>query len=180
MMSTGSRRGGVLFGLLISAIVLVCLTAAAGLWFAHNFSVQSTEGRNGDNVSIRTPVGDLSIRTHSGDVDPEAFGVPVYPGARKKKRGDHGGGAVFEWTSRDGTTDKGFSVQGVELVTDDPAEKVLAFYRGRLPNWIVEKEKNHMLRLELSDGGYKRNIAITEQSDGTHIGIATAGVPPAN
>lgn len=175
------RRGGILFGLLISSAVVVAVMIAGGFWVARDFSVKTVSRGDGDNVSIHTPVGDLNVRAHDGDVDPESLGVPVYPGARPKKRGDRGGGAAVEWTSRDGTDEKGISVQGIELVTPDSAGKVFAFYRTQLPNWIFKKEDGHALRLELREGGYRRLIAIDGDSDGaTHIGIATFGAPPAN
>jgi hypothetical protein len=173
-----SRRGGIIFGLMISALILVCLTIAVGFWVAPNFSVR-TSGHDGDNVSIETPVGNLSVHAHQGGVDPESLGLPVYPGARRRDRHE-GGGAVIEWTSRDGTSDKALSVAGVEMVTPDPPEKVLEFYKDKLPDGVVRKESGHTLRLELREGGYKRIIAINGNSDGTHIGIARVGDPPAN
>jgi hypothetical protein len=170
----------VLFGLLISALLLVCLTMAVGFWVVRNVSVKTVSGRDGENVSIQTPAGELNVRAHDREVDPEALGIPLYPGAHRESRGKHGGDAVVEWTSRDGASDKTISVAGTLMVTSDPPDKVLAFYRDRLPDWVVKKDSGRTLRLEMRESGERRIIAIEKSSDGTHIGIATVGDPPAN
>ena len=174
-----SRRGGVLFGLLVSALMLVCLTIAVGFWVARNVSVKTVNGHDGENVSIRTPAGELNVHAENREVDPESMGVPLYPGARRENR-KNSGDAVVEWNSRDGSSDKTLSVAGVVMITPDAPEKVLAFYRDKLPDWMVKRDSGRTLRLELRDGGERRIIAIGPHSDGTHIGIATVGGPPAN
>lgn len=94
-----SQQGGVLFGLLVSALVIVCMVIAGALFIARNVRVQ-TAGRNGaDYVSIDTPVGNLSIRAHEKPGS-TAADVPIYPGARSTREG--GGDAVFEWNSSSG------------------------------------------------------------------------------
>ena len=106
MRSCGSRRcsqrGGVLFGLLVSALVIVCLAIAGVMFVARNVRVQ-TAGRNGgDYVSIDTPAGNLSIRAHERPGS-TAADVPLYPGARSTREG--GGDAVIEWNSHNGRND---------------------------------------------------------------------------
>ena len=174
---TQSRRGGILFGLLLSALVLVCLTIAAGLWIARNVSVSAERSARGENVSIRTPAGDLSVRGGHELPDPASLGVPVYPGAQRAVHNRHGGGAVVEWNSRDDTNDGGFSIAAIELVTPDPVDKVFSWYRERLPDFV---EKQTGTGRELHDKADKLHIGIAEKADGTHIGIAQVGEPPAN
>ena len=66
------------------------------------------------------------------------------------------------------------------MVTSDPVDKVVDYYRAQLPNWIIVNERLGGVRLELRDGGYKRIIAIHERHDGTHIGVASVGERAAN
>ena len=98
--------------------------------------------------------------------------------ARRKK--NSGGDAVIEWNSNNGAHDRGFSVTATEMVTSDSVDRVLDYYRGQLPNWIVVNEHDGGVRLELRQGGYKRIIAIHDQHDGTHIGVASVGEPASN
>jgi hypothetical protein len=161
----------------MSALVIVCLAIAGGLFVARNIHVQGGSRNDGDYVSIDTPAGQLSIHAHDtpGSV---ATDVPFYPGARSEKHS--GGDAVIEWNSNNGAHDRGFSVTATEMVTSDSVDKVLNYYRAQLPNWIVVKEYDGAMRLELRQGGYKRIIAIHDRNDGTHIGVASVGEPASN
>jgi hypothetical protein len=177
MKSCDSRRGGVLFGLLMSALVIVCLAIAGGLFVARNIRVQTAARNGGDYVSIDTPAGSLSIHAHEKPGSANAD-VPFYPGARNAR--DSGGDAVIEWNSTSGRNDRGFSLTASEMVTSDPIDKVLDFYRAQLPNWVIVNERGGAVRFELREGGYKRIIAIHERHDGTHIGVASVGEPASN
>ena len=172
-----SRRGGILFGFLVSGVLVVCLLIACGVFLARNIRVQTVSRNGGDDVSIDTPGGQLSIHAHdrAGSV---VTGVPLYPGARNER--NSGGGAVIQWNSNNGKNDTGFAVSASETVTSDPVDKVVDYYRGQLPNWIVVNEKHGAVRMELREGGYKRIIGIHEQHDGTHIGVASIGMPASN
>jgi hypothetical protein len=177
MRSCGSSRGGVLFGLLVSAAVVVCMVIAGALFLARNIRVETATRNGGDYVSIDTPAGHLSVHAHE-KAGWAATDVPLYPGARNAK--DSGGDAVVEWDSKNGRNDGGFSVSASEMVTGDPLDKVLDYYRGQLPNWVIVNEKDGAVRLELREGGYKRFIVIHEKHDGTHIGVASVGEPASN
>jgi hypothetical protein len=175
-----SKRGGVLFVLLMSALVIVCLAIACGLFVARNVRVQTAARNGGDYVSIDTPAGQLSIHAHERPGS-AATDVPFYPGARRAR--DSGGDAVIEWNSsgrNDGRNDRGFSLTASEMVTSDPLDKVLDYYRAQLPNWVIVNERGGAVRFELREGGYKRIIAIRERHDGTHIGVASVGEPASN
>jgi hypothetical protein len=171
-----SRRGGILFGFLVSGLVVVCLLIACGMFLARSIRVQTVSRNGGDDVSIDTPGGQLSIHAH--DKAGTVTGVPFYPGARSEK--NSGGGAVIQWNSNNGKHDGGFAVSASEMVTSDPVDKVVDYYRAQLPNWIVVNERDGAVRMELRDGGYKRIIGIHERHDGTHIGVASVGEPAAN
>ena len=167
------------FGLyaVLTVLTLVALGILAVSYVANNVKVVTAHRSSGDDVAIETPAGRINIRAHR-NLDPATLGVPIYPDAKRSK---DGGGASFEWTSSDGTHDKAMAVAGGEYVTSDSAEKVWAWYREHLPNWVVvtdrHDEKPHF---EMNEGGYKRFIAIREKGDGTHIGVATVGEPASN
>ena len=177
MRSCGSRRGGIIGGLLLSGLVVVCLLIAGSIFLARNIRVQTTARNGGDDVTIDTPVGHLSVRAHE-KAGAAVSDVPLYPGAWSPRKS--GGDAVVEWTSNNGHSDSGFSVAASEMVTSDSVDKVVDYCRAQLPNWIIVHERGDGVQLELRDGGYKRIIAIHERHDGTHIGVASVGEPAAN
>ena len=177
MKAHGSRPGGIVFGLLLSASLVACLIVAGGLFVARNIRVDTTARNDGDDVSIDTPAGHLSVRAHE-KTGSAAADVPFYPGARHTK--DSGGDAVIEWNSTNGGSDGGFAVSASETVTSDPLEQVVNYYKTQLPSWVIVNERGGAVRLELQEGGYKRIIAIRERNDGTHIGVASVGEPASN
>ena len=176
MRTSDSRRGGIVWGLLITAAGLLCLAIVVGLAIARNVRVRTDTTRGGDNVSIETPAGNFSIQAHNAGKD--LVDIPSYPGARRK---DHsGGGAVFKWTSNDDREDKGLTVAGEEMITSDSVDEVVKFYRTQLPAWVLSHDRDGAIHLKLDKGGQKRFVAITAKSDGTHIGVASIGEPASN
>jgi hypothetical protein len=170
-----SGRDGRIGGCFILLIVLGCIAFGA-VYFLRNLRIVKTHSGGREDVSIDTPAGRIEIRAHK-DVDPAALGMPVYPGATRTK---DGGGATFQWLSRDGKDDKGLSVSGGELRTPDSAAKVLDYYRTQLPNWVITRNRDGSTQFELKEGGYRRIIVVHEKGDGTHIGIANIGQPASN
>jgi hypothetical protein len=171
-----SRRGGVVFGLLASLVIVVCVLTFTGIYVARSIHVSTHDRRDGSDVSIDLPGGHFSVHAHEktgGAVD----GIPHYPGARMPE--DSGGNAVIEWSSNRDGKDKGFAVSAQEMITGDSVQQVADFYRNELPNWLVTKEGREV-KMELKDGGYKRIIAIEAKHDGTHIGVASFGQAAAN
>lgn len=79
-----------------------------------------------DDVDIRTPLGSISV--HTGEDDPKATGMALYPGAKIRKDTDGDAGANVNVSS---------SLFGVKVValkyrSDDPPDKVLSFYRKEM------------------------------------------------
>ncbi len=177
MSTFGSRRGGVLAALLITAAGMVCLAMVVGIAIARNVRVRTDSGRRGDNVSIETPAGKFTIHAHD-ESGMAMVDVPKYPGAWQAPHS--GGSAVFEWTSNSGRDDKGLTVAGDEMITSDPVDRVVEFYQSKLPSWVIANDRDGKFHMELADGGYKRIIVIDGKHDGTHIGVATIGAPAAN
>jgi len=178
MRSSGFRQGGILVGLLVAGAVFVCVMIAVAFSVARNVQVRTAERVDGNDVSIDTPVGHLSVRAHENE-SWAASDVPVYPGARNSKDHDRGG-AVVEWTSNNGKSDGGFSVAASEMVTPDSADKVISFYKNQLPDWVIVNEHDGAVRFELKESGHKRIIGIHGKRDGTHIGVASIGEPASN
>jgi hypothetical protein len=176
MRSSDSLRGGILAGLLLCGLVVMCLLVAGGMFLAQNIRVETATRNGGDYVSIDTPAGHLDVRAHE-KAGVAGADVPLYPGARSTR--NSGGGAVVEWNSNHGS-DHGFSVSASEMVTSDSLDKVLDYYRSQLPSWVIINDRDGAVRLELKEGGYKRIVALHERHDGTHIAVAAVGEPASN
>lgn len=171
------ERGGIITGLLTFFGIAIVLVVGCGFYLAHNVRVQTTHRANGENVAIDIPGGHINIQAHE-NLDPGSIGVPIYPGASRTRRDS--GGATFSWTSNDGKKDKSLGVAGAEYITNDSPDRVLAWYRGQSPHWILVEERDGMGHLELREGGHRRIVGIKEKSDGTHISIASIGEPASN
>jgi hypothetical protein len=102
---------------------LICLLALAGC------SVTTHDKGNGkkDDVDIRTPFGSLSVKEGSSDI--KDTGLSLYPGARQKvdSGDDHHSANVNISSSL-----FGLKVVALKYESDDPADKVLGFYRKEL------------------------------------------------
>ena len=128
-----SRRGGVLFGLLASVVIVVCVLTFTGIYVARSIKVATHERRDGSDVSIDLPGGHFSVHAHekTGAVVAD---IPRYPGARMRE--DSGGNAVFEWSSNRDGRDKGFAISAQDMITDDSVQQVADFYRNNcLTGW---------------------------------------------
>jgi hypothetical protein len=104
-------------------------------------------------------------------MNPAITGVPIYPGAYRAKDG----GANFEWSSKDGASDKNVFVIGGEFRTKDSASQVVEFYRKQLPSLMIVSEDDKSTRLEYKEGGIRRIISVNEKWGETRIGIASIG-----
>src|ERR1700722_1481382 len=155
--SRHSQRGGVLFGLLASLVIVVCVLTFTGIYIARSIKVATHERRDGSDVSIDLPGGHFSVHAHE-KTGGSVAGIPSYPGARVRE--DGGGNATFEWSSNRDGKDKGFAVSAQDMITDDSVRQVADFYRRQLPNWLVTKEGREV-KMELKDGGKNRIIGNT-------------------
>jgi len=99
-----------------------------GLALGCSVNVKKDEEGKGNKVDIQTPVAGLHV---SNEPDVQDTGLPVYPGATRKHKGegdsDETGANVNLATSM-----FGLKVVAVEFVSNDPPEKVLAFYKDKL------------------------------------------------
>lgn len=76
------------------------------------------------NLDVRSPIGDLHV---GKDADAQKAGLPVYPGARPQNKDNND--PVNLALSTDSF---GMKLIVAKYETDDPAEKVLAFYREKM------------------------------------------------
>jgi len=171
MQRPNPRRGGIISGLLFAGLTVFLLMLVAGVVVTRTVHVRTTDGVSGTDVAIDTPAGRLNIRARD-HMDSSISGIPVYPGAYRVK---DSGGANIEWRSADGDSDKGLSVVGGEFRTQDPASRVIAFYRQQLPGVLIVSKEDGTTQFEFGEHGLRRIVSIIEKNDETHIGIASIG-----
>jgi hypothetical protein len=115
-------------------------------------NVKKDEEGKEKKVDIQTPVAGLHV---SNEPDVQDTGLPVYPGATRKHKeegdSDETGANVNIATSL-----FGLKVVAVEFVSNDPPEKVLAFYKDKLGKY------GNVLECHKRKGG----SSVTLNSDG--------------
>ena len=163
------RRGGVL-GAVLLILFGLAVVAVLGVVFVAR-SIRVREDPTG--VRLETPLGSLRVRERH--IDPRAFGVPAYPGA---VAGNHDSAASVELEFGDNA--RGLAVVAGTYTTPDPSSKVIEYYRRELPHWIVREKRHGGVEFDLTEGGYKRVIAIQERHGLTRIALASIGEPAAN
>ena len=88
-------------------------------------AAQNTDKDN--NVDVRSPIGDLHV---GKDADVQKAGLPRYPGARPQNEENN------DPLNLALSTDSfGMKLIVAKYETDDPAEKVLAFYREKMKKY---------------------------------------------
>lgn len=105
-------------------ILLPVLSAIAVLLCGACVQV-SKNGKNSDNVEVKTPFASISV--HTDQVKPEETGLNVYPGARLTNNKNHGDDdkANVNITSPWGE----LKVIALKYQSDDAPEKVLNWYK---------------------------------------------------
>jgi hypothetical protein len=90
---------------------------------------KDSEGKD-NNVDIETPVGGLHV---TKDADVRDIGLPVYPGARRKEpsNNDDANSAHVNIS----TSLFGLKVVAIEYLSDDPPEKLIAYYKDKLSRY---------------------------------------------
>ncbi len=109
--------------LVLDLCVLVALTGC-------NVNVKKNgEGEDG-KVDIETPVGGLHV---AKDADVRDVGLPVYPGARRREKTDdrNDNGAHINIS----TSLFGIKVVAIEFLSNDPPEKLVAYYKDQLKKY---------------------------------------------
>ena len=106
--------------------------ALAGLIVLPACSVNVKKGANGEEkkVDIETPVG--AIHVDKG-ADVRDTGLSVYPGARQKAESNNGEEQSANVNISSGLF--GLKVVAIEYVSDDPPDKIAAYYRDQLKHF---------------------------------------------
>ena len=104
------------------------------------------------NLDVRSPMGDLHV---GKDADAQKAGLPIYPGARQQNSENHD-----PLNLALSTENFGMKLIVAKYETDDPAEKVLAFYR--------EKMKKYGKVLECHNTGDKGDIHNDDDHGGSN------------
>jgi len=126
---------------LVSALSLgALLTLATGCRIEDH---KNGNGKN-DDVKIATPFGGMSVKTNESVVD-GAVGLTVYPGSIQVKKEDGKGDGAADINMNFGSFHLG--VKAISYRTQDPADKVLAFYRKDMAHFgaVILCTGNHAI-----------------------------------
>ena len=106
--------------------------AMVGLIVLPGCTVKVNKGANGEEkkVDIETPVGGIHV---NNGADARDTGLPVYPGAKEKSESKDGEEKNANVNISAGNF--GLKVVAIEFVTDDPPDKVAAYYRDQLKHF---------------------------------------------
>jgi len=95
---------------------------------APSASAQASDADKNGSFDVRSSAGDMHL---GSDATPREIGLPVYPGARQRKRDDNRSNANLSLFT---------SAFGVKLVianydSDDSTSKIISFYREKLKKY---------------------------------------------
>ena len=115
--------------LAIVVLIAGCLTLPAC-----TVSVKDHDGNDNAKVDIETPIGGIHVNEQA---DVRDTGLALYPGARQKPSSDHDSKSANVNIS---SGYFGLKVVAIEYETDDPPNKVVAFYRDQMKKFgnVVE------------------------------------------
>lgn len=118
------------------------------------------------NVDVRSPVGDLHL---GKDADTQKAGLPLYPGARPQRK-DNGDGDSVNLAFA--TESVGMKLIVAKYETNDPAEKVLDFYRGKMKKYgkVLECSSTEDKSGFHSDSDDKKNGSQPLKCEGDNSG----------
>ena len=109
----------------VTAIVAVAALALLAGCTVHEGRTNSGEKK----VDISTPFGNIKVNT---DVDVKDTGLPVYPGAERVSDNENDKHAANVNIS---SGSFGLKVVAIKYRSDDPPEKLLAFYRPKMKDF---------------------------------------------
>jgi hypothetical protein len=129
---------------------------------------KDSEGKD-KNVDIETPVGGLHV---TKDADVRDIGLPVYPGARRKEpSGNDDANSAHVNIS---TSLFGLKVVAIEYLSDDPPEKLVAYYKDQLNKYgsVLEchTSKAHPdASMHGGDSGDSRKLKCEDDQNGKTV-----------
>lgn len=115
-----------------SRVAFVLVLAFGGLLALPGCSINVKKNGEGQEkkVDIETPMGALHV---SKDADVRDIGLPVYPGARRKEHSDDGNENNAHVNISSGLF--GLKVVAIEYLSDDPPQKIIAYYKDQLKKY---------------------------------------------
>ncbi len=111
----------------------LALIVVFGVWLALpgcDVNVKKDSEGKEKNVDIETPVGGLHV---TNDADVRDIGLAVYPGARRKEHSDDNNPNSAHVNIS--TSLFGIKVVAIEYLSDDPPEKLVAYYKDQLKKY---------------------------------------------
>jgi len=123
----------------VTSPAIAVILAALTLLPACSVNVKDHDGDGNSKVDISTPVGGIHVDENA---DARDTGLPVYPGARKKHGDDGDKKSANVNLSAFGY---GLKVVALEYESDDPSDKIIAYYRDQL------KKYGNVLQCRTSD-----------------------------
>lgn len=113
-----------------SQILAVVVVASSLVIAGCSINVKKSDAGADKNVDIETPFGGIHVKN---DADVRDTGLPVYPGAQLKPKGDsHDEKSANVDIS---TSSFGLKVVALEYLTDAAPSKVIAYYRDQLKKY---------------------------------------------
>jgi len=109
---------------------IVVLLATLALMPACSVNVKDKGGDGNSKVDISTPVGGIHVDENA---DARDTGLAVYPGARPKPKTDDGDKKSANVNMS--AFGYGLKVVALEYVSDDPPDKIIAYYRDQLKKY---------------------------------------------
>ena len=144
--------------IVVAVIFVVGVLGVGTLVFVVRRVAQNSHVRNRDgNVRVETPFGTVQS-TNNPDEASRNLGIDLYPGARVLKGNTASIG--------------GMHTVEAEFESDDPAEKVMAFYSSKFPNAnVTTKDRDHYAIVS-TDNNNLITIKIEPEDGKTRIKIA--------
>ena len=144
----------VVFAIAVSAIMVLS---------GCNVKVNKDGEGHDKKVDIETPVGGLHINKNA---DVRDTGLPVYPGARQKEKSD---GDEDKANVNISSSLFGLKVVAVEYLSDDPPDKLIAYYMDQL------KKYGSVLQCHTSSGHTSATMDFHDSDDSRDSGLKCEG-----
>jgi hypothetical protein len=146
--------------IVVGVVVLIGILglAAAGT-FAWRLAHHGHIHQDGDNVNVQTPFGNVEANKDPAEAV-RNLGVDLYPGAEVRK--NSAASASFG----------GFRTISLTAESDDPVDKVAAFYKAKFPNAVVSTSQSGHCTIASNEHGNILTINIEASGGKTKMQIA--------
>jgi hypothetical protein len=113
-----------------SSRLLIAVILGLALLPACSVNVKDHDDNGNSKVDISTPVGGIHVDQNA---DVRDIGLPVYPGAKQKAKGNDGDQKRANVNMS--AFGFGLKVVALEYESDDPPDKIIAFYQNQLKKY---------------------------------------------